>query len=129
MSISDDNIKAILDLIAKGKKPNPKYKNVNRSIDPNILDRMRELIDEDRKTPTPQYPIYDELSSEMVEAARRILYPENIEVSFPHFDPNNVQIIHITSETLTLDELLDGITEENRHGETDWGPPVGNEYW
>jgi hypothetical protein len=27
----------------------------------------------------------------------------------------------------TLDELLSGITEENKHGETDWGPAVGNE--
>jgi antitoxin component of MazEF toxin-antitoxin module len=26
-----------------------------------------------------------------------------------------------------LDELVAGITEENRHGETDWGPEVGRE--
>jgi antitoxin MazE len=29
----------------------------------------------------------------------------------------------------TLEELIRSITEENRHGETDWGPPVGNEIW
>lgn len=29
----------------------------------------------------------------------------------------------------TLDELLDGITDENRHAEIDWGPPVGREVW
>ena len=29
----------------------------------------------------------------------------------------------------TLDELLKQITPENLHGETDWGPPVGNEIW
>ncbi len=29
----------------------------------------------------------------------------------------------------TLDELLKQITPENLHGETDWGPPVGNEAW
>jgi antitoxin MazE len=29
----------------------------------------------------------------------------------------------------TLDELLKQITPENIHGETDWGPPVGNEVW
>ena len=29
----------------------------------------------------------------------------------------------------TLDELLKQITPENIHGETDWGPPVGNEAW
>ncbi len=28
-----------------------------------------------------------------------------------------------------LEELVDAITEENRHGETDWGPPRGNEIW
>lgn len=29
----------------------------------------------------------------------------------------------------TLDELVAGITPENRHQELDWGPPVGNEVW
>jgi antitoxin MazE len=29
----------------------------------------------------------------------------------------------------TLSELVEGITPKNRHGETDWGPPVGNEGW
>ena len=29
----------------------------------------------------------------------------------------------------TLDELVAGITPENLHGETDWGPPVGGEAW
>ena len=28
----------------------------------------------------------------------------------------------------TLDELLAGITEENKHEEIDFGPPVGNEF-
>jgi hypothetical protein len=28
----------------------------------------------------------------------------------------------------TLDELLAQITEENRHEEVDWGPPVGREF-
>jgi len=28
-----------------------------------------------------------------------------------------------------LDELVSGITAKNRHEETDWGPPVGNEVW
>ena len=28
-----------------------------------------------------------------------------------------------------LDELVAKITPENRHGETDWGPPVGREVW
>lgn len=29
----------------------------------------------------------------------------------------------------TLDELLDGITDENIHPVIDWGPPVGREVW
>lgn len=29
----------------------------------------------------------------------------------------------------TLDELLEQITPENIHGETDWGPSVGKETW
>jgi antitoxin MazE len=29
----------------------------------------------------------------------------------------------------TLDELVAGITPENRHEEIDWGPPSGNEVW
>lgn len=29
----------------------------------------------------------------------------------------------------TLDDLLSKITPQNRHEETYWGPPVGNEVW
>ena len=29
----------------------------------------------------------------------------------------------------TLDELIAGITPENRHEPFDWGPPVGKEIW
>ena len=28
-----------------------------------------------------------------------------------------------------LEELVAGITPNNRHGETDWGQPVGKETW
>ena len=28
-----------------------------------------------------------------------------------------------------LEDLLNGISEDNRHPETDWGPPVGKEVW
>ncbi len=28
-----------------------------------------------------------------------------------------------------LEELVEGITPENLHGETDWGPAVGRESW
>jgi antitoxin MazE len=30
---------------------------------------------------------------------------------------------------LTLESLVAGITPENRHGEMDWGKPVGREVW
>ena len=29
----------------------------------------------------------------------------------------------------TLDQLIAGITDENRHDETEWGPPVSVEVW
>lgn len=29
----------------------------------------------------------------------------------------------------TLADLLDGVTPDNVHGETDWGQPVGKEGW
>jgi antitoxin MazE len=29
----------------------------------------------------------------------------------------------------TLEQLVRAITAENRHRETDWGKPVGNEVW
>lgn len=29
----------------------------------------------------------------------------------------------------SLQEMLARVTDENRHAETDWGPPVGNEVW
>ena len=30
---------------------------------------------------------------------------------------------------LRLEDLLAGVTEDNLHGETDMGPPVGREIW
>ena len=29
----------------------------------------------------------------------------------------------------TIDQLIAGITDENRLDETEWGPPVGAEVW
>jgi antitoxin MazE len=34
-----------------------------------------------------------------------------------------------TSRSYTLRELIQGITPENRHAETDWGDPAGRESW
>jgi antitoxin MazE len=30
---------------------------------------------------------------------------------------------------ITLESLVAAITPENRHGETEWGEPVGSEVW
>ena len=42
--------------------------------------------------------------------------------------PGNVRIRKPKHEP-TLEELVARITPENRHAETDWGDPVGNELW
>jgi len=33
------------------------------------------------------------------------------------------------SREYSLEELVAGITPENRHGETDWGQALGRESW
>lgn len=33
------------------------------------------------------------------------------------------------SREYSLEELVERITPKNRHGETNWGSPVGNESW
>ena len=35
----------------------------------------------------------------------------------------------VLESAYTLEELVEGITAENRHEEIDFGPPVGNEFW
>lgn len=35
--------------------------------------------------------------------------------------------VELRRATPTLEELVAGITPENRHGETDWGPDAGRE--
>lgn len=35
----------------------------------------------------------------------------------------------VASPAYSLLELVDHITPENRHGETDWGKPSGREQW
>lgn len=37
--------------------------------------------------------------------------------------------IVIVKPAPSLKDLVDGITAENRHEETDWGPPRGRETW
>ena len=38
-------------------------------------------------------------------------------------------VIRAARPTYSLLELVDQITPENRHGETDWGEPSGREQW
>jgi len=38
-------------------------------------------------------------------------------------------VITPVRKACSLDQLLAGITDENLHGETEWGPPVGGEAW
>lgn len=35
----------------------------------------------------------------------------------------------VSDDVPSLDELLEGITDDNRHEETDWGPSMGAEAW
>lgn len=42
---------------------------------------------------------------------------------------NGSIIITPVSSKYDLDELVRGITSENRHTETDWGTPRGDEVW
>ncbi len=40
-----------------------------------------------------------------------------------------VIIVRAARVQRTLEDLVAGITPQNRHGETDWGKPKGNEVW
>ena len=42
-------------------------------------------------------------------------------------EDGRIVIDPIRETAINLDDLLDGITPENVHGETDFGDPVGNE--
>jgi antitoxin MazE len=47
------------------------------------------------------------------------------------FKVNGARVIEIRAAQTkpTLEQLIQGITPENRHGEQDWGRPVGRELW
>ncbi len=40
-----------------------------------------------------------------------------------------LSILPTDTSSLTLEQMCALITPENRHPETDWGPPVGKEIW
>lgn len=39
------------------------------------------------------------------------------------------RLVASPTRRFTLADLVAGITEENKHGEIDWGGPVGREVW
>ena len=49
-----------------------------------------------------------------------------VEVSMEN---GNIIVKPIKESRYTLEELLEGITDENLHGEVNWGRPVGKEVW
>lgn len=42
---------------------------------------------------------------------------------------NGALVVTAQGPTYTLDDLVDGISQTNRHGETVTGPPEGRETW
>jgi antitoxin MazE len=54
---------------------------------------------------------------------------ENDEVEIREEDGRLVVEKKGASQEPTLDELIAGITPENRHEPIDWGPAVGKEFW
>lgn len=44
-------------------------------------------------------------------------------------EDGQLRIVSVKEPRYTLEELVAQITPENRHGEVDWGPPVGKEVW
>lgn len=42
---------------------------------------------------------------------------------------NNAIVVRPARPQYSLEELVERITPRNRHGETRWGPPAGNESW
>jgi len=61
-----------------------------------------------------------------VVAAAKLKAGDDLEV-----DVDEAGSVSIRKQQLrpTLEELVRGITPENRHGETDWGNPIGKEAW
>ena len=50
------------------------------------------------------------------------------EVEF-RVENGRILIVPIASWKTRLAEMIDRITDENRHDEISFGPPVGNEFW
>jgi antitoxin MazE len=46
-----------------------------------------------------------------------------------HLDADGAIVLRPTRRKYELSELVSGITRKNRHGETEWGKPEGEESW
>jgi len=57
----------------------------------------------------------------------KVVIPDDV-ASRENFRENTEVEVTAVRKRLTLEEIVDGITDENCHGEADWGPPVGNEW-
>jgi len=44
-------------------------------------------------------------------------------------EAGRIVIEPIREQTFDLDDLVAGITDENRHDPVDTGPPIGREFW
>jgi antitoxin MazE len=63
--------------------------------------------------------------------------PKNLaaEVNVQDGDPVEVSVeggalvVRPQAKRYSIEDLVEGITPKNRHGETDWGQPAGKEAW
>ncbi|MFZ5450863.1 MAG: AbrB/MazE/SpoVT family DNA-binding domain-containing protein [Thermodesulfobacteriota bacterium] len=63
------------------------------------------------------------------QLAQQLNLTENTPVNYAVVDGSLV-ISRVTKQgTYSLDQLLDRVTKENLHGETETGPVVGQEIW
>lgn len=63
--------------------------------------------------------------SELTLAAAGIAIDDPIEV---RAEGGRIVVEKAVPHPITLEWLIAGITPENRHEETDWGPPQGREF-
>ena len=63
--------------------------------------------------------------SELTLAAAGIAMNDPVEV---HAEDGRIIVEKVGAHPITLEWLIASITPQNRHEETDWGPPRGREY-
>lgn len=63
--------------------------------------------------------------SKAVAAAVNVEDGDEVDVSVQ----DGAIVIRPAAKRYTIEELVEGITPKNRHGETDWGPLAGHETW